>query len=222
MTRLCLIDLEIFNGAVRMAGCLCAVRMLGCFSNSPFPPLRTPQSAPATNSPGLVSLVRRYIASLSLEPPVAAHIERYIQFVSDMSHTPLRITLLIASSPTAHRAVHPHIERYIQFVSDKAAGRIPTTAQWLRQYVTGHPAYQHDSLAARGLLGPYLDTLGVTPAAPNPHPHTGRLASISKWKGCGCPPTTSTTAAPDEKPAGGAAEIAAAKPTTEAAVVSSH
>ncbi|KAJ4453649.1 putative Glutamate--cysteine ligase catalytic subunit [Paratrimastix pyriformis] len=98
--------------------------------------------------------------------------------------------------------VASHIRRYVQFISDKAAGRIPTTAQWLRNAVRRHPTYQQNSVVtpgitadllqsivameegrspelARNLLGPFADTVGTIPPPPGPHPHAGVLTAIS-------------------------------------------
>jgi glutamate--cysteine ligase catalytic subunit len=35
---------------------------------------------------------------------------------------------------------------YLDLVSDRAAGRLCTTARWIRDFVDAHPAYKHDSV----------------------------------------------------------------------------
>jgi glutamate--cysteine ligase catalytic subunit len=41
--------------------------------------------------------------------------------------------------------VRIQVDRYLTFLSDRAAGRIATTANWMRQFVVSHPKYQQDS-----------------------------------------------------------------------------
>jgi len=36
------------------------------------------------------------------------------------------------------------IEKYLSFISKKASGELPTTATWIRKFVTSHPAYKND------------------------------------------------------------------------------
>lgn len=36
--------------------------------------------------------------------------------------------------------------RYVDYVADKAAGRLVTTATWMRDFVAAHPEYKRDSL----------------------------------------------------------------------------
>ena len=37
------------------------------------------------------------------------------------------------------------IDTYLDFIANKATGKLPTTAQWLREFVRGHPDYKGDS-----------------------------------------------------------------------------
>lgn len=39
-------------------------------------------------------------------------------------------------------------EEYISFVSKKASGKLKTTATFIREYITSHPKYQHDSVVS--------------------------------------------------------------------------
>lgn len=36
------------------------------------------------------------------------------------------------------------IEKYLSFISKKASGELLTTASWIREFVTSHPAYKND------------------------------------------------------------------------------
>lgn len=38
------------------------------------------------------------------------------------------------------------VSTYLNFIEARCNGTIPTTASWIRSFVTSHPAYQHDSL----------------------------------------------------------------------------
>ncbi|KAJ8034867.1 Glutamate--cysteine ligase catalytic subunit [Holothuria leucospilota] len=38
------------------------------------------------------------------------------------------------------------VSRYLQLISDRAAGRVNTTAGWIRGFVENHPDYKHDSV----------------------------------------------------------------------------
>eukprot|EP00056_Hartaetosiga_gracilis_P013099 m.213929 g.213929 ORF g.213929 m.213929 type:complete len:721 (-) comp13796_c0_seq1:742-2904(-) len=40
------------------------------------------------------------------------------------------------------------LDRYLAFVSDKAAGKIPTTATYIREYIQAHTAYAKDSVVS--------------------------------------------------------------------------
>ncbi len=44
------------------------------------------------------------------------------------------------------------IGRYLDFISLRAAGKLLTNAQWIRQQVLAHPAYKHDSVVSRQIL----------------------------------------------------------------------
>lgn len=47
--------------------------------------------------------------------------------------------------PLEHK-ISSGLERYLDLVRQKAAGTIPTTATWIRQFVDKHPEYKHDSV----------------------------------------------------------------------------
>mmetsp|Transcript_17107 Transcript_17107/g.52533 ORF Transcript_17107/g.52533 Transcript_17107/m.52533 type:complete len:736 (-) Transcript_17107:2200-4407(-) len=44
------------------------------------------------------------------------------------------------------------LDRYLQFISDRAAGRVLTVAQWMREFVTDHAAYQQDSVVPEEIV----------------------------------------------------------------------
>jgi len=41
------------------------------------------------------------------------------------------------------------ITNYMQFIQQRASGELLTTAEWMRNYVTTHPDYQHDSVVTQ-------------------------------------------------------------------------
>jgi len=41
------------------------------------------------------------------------------------------------------------LDRYLSLVSKRASGELITTATWIRQFVRGHPDYQHDSVISQ-------------------------------------------------------------------------
>ena len=49
-------------------------------------------------------------------------------------------------------AVYSVLDRYINLVSDRAAGRSPTPARLIRDFITGHAEYSHDSLVPDHLI----------------------------------------------------------------------
>lgn len=51
------------------------------------------------------------------------------------------------------------IERYLAFVAARASGEILTTATWLREQITSHPEYQHDSVVSEGIAFDLLKTV---------------------------------------------------------------
>ncbi|PIK50773.1 putative glutamate--cysteine ligase catalytic subunit isoform X2 [Apostichopus japonicus] len=40
---------------------------------------------------------------------------------------------------------------YLKLISDRAAGRVKTTAQWIRDFVDQHPGYKHDSVISEDI-----------------------------------------------------------------------
>eukprot|EP00050_Salpingoeca_kvevrii_P011264 m.13992 g.13992 ORF g.13992 m.13992 type:complete len:653 (-) comp3341_c0_seq1:2547-4505(-) len=40
------------------------------------------------------------------------------------------------------------IHRYLNFISERASGKAKTGARWMRDFVTSHPAYKHDSVVS--------------------------------------------------------------------------
>ncbi|KAI9189296.1 glutamate--cysteine ligase [Blastocladiella emersonii ATCC 22665] len=42
-------------------------------------------------------------------------------------------------------AVRAQVDGYLDFIADRAAGRVATTANWMRDYLMRHPEYKHDS-----------------------------------------------------------------------------
>lgn len=44
-----------------------------------------------------------------------------------------------------------HIDQYLKFVSLRATGSLMTTATWIREFVTNHPDYKHDSVVSESI-----------------------------------------------------------------------
>jgi len=42
-----------------------------------------------------------------------------------------------------------HIERYLDFIGKRASGELPTTAEWIRNFVLAHPEYKKDSAVSQ-------------------------------------------------------------------------
>ena len=43
-------------------------------------------------------------------------------------------------------ATYARVDDYLQFISRRAKGETMTAARWMRNYVTAHPSYRHDSV----------------------------------------------------------------------------
>mmetsp|Transcript_13934 Transcript_13934/g.32781 ORF Transcript_13934/g.32781 Transcript_13934/m.32781 type:complete len:644 (+) Transcript_13934:49-1980(+) len=47
-----------------------------------------------------------------------------------------------------HGDTRAHIERYLEFIGKRASGELPTTAEWMRDFVLKHPEYKQDSVVS--------------------------------------------------------------------------
>lgn len=56
------------------------------------------------------------------------------------------------ASTNTEPAVMTELSRYLEFISDRAAGKLMTTASWMRKFVTSHPSYQHDSKVPQDVI----------------------------------------------------------------------
>ena len=69
------------------------------------------------------------------------------------------------------------LERYLMWVGNIAAAQVDTTATWIRQMVTQHPKYRHDSVVSEEIAADLLKACeGVTKAGPR-----ARVTSLA-WK----------------------------------------
>ncbi|BHF59990.1 hypothetical protein SprV_0100295100 [Sparganum proliferum] len=83
--------------------------------------------------PGLIPLIRHYMAMTEVDPNTAFS-----------------------------------IHQYLTLIGKRASGELPTAASWMRQYITSHPDYKHDSVVSSKVASDLVSQcIAVTSGQPN-------------------------------------------------------
>ncbi|KAI9353702.1 glutamate-cysteine ligase-domain-containing protein [Obelidium mucronatum] len=83
------------------------------------------------------------------------------------------IRAYLSAAPNLSYSTLKGLNEYLDFISRRAAGKIPTGARWIRNFVMGHPEYKGDSVVSQSVaydLMKKVDELGKT---------AGRVAGYS-------------------------------------------
>lgn len=85
--------------------------------------------------PGLLPLVYAYLDFINCDALTYSRVKQYLKFIEKYE-----------PSKTVHNFIFLNFILFYRMFHRRATGRLITPAQWMRQFVHKHPAYQHDSI----------------------------------------------------------------------------